>query len=153
METVLLGVDVPRILYCMDVVLTTYESLRTAVRGGADVVLQGGEEEGSDETLPDPASLRAETRGLFAVPWERVIADEATYMKNPASLNFAVVKMLKAIEQKVDSLVKAFGGEFGDAAAAAPREVLTDEDLLNGPQLPTIASDQDEIDRLLASFD
>ncbi len=64
-----------------------------------------------------------------------------------------VVKMLKAIEQKVDSLVKAFGGEFGDAAAAAPREVLTDEDLLNGPQLPTIASDQDEIDRLLASFD
>ena len=60
------------------------------------MVLQGGEEEGSDETLPDPASLRAETRGLFAVPWERVIADEATYMKNPASLNFAVVKMLKA---------------------------------------------------------
>jgi chemotaxis protein CheZ len=64
-----------------------------------------------------------------------------------------VVKMLKAIEQKVDTLVNAFGAEVKDTAPAPKKEVLTDEDLLNGPQLPTTAADQDEIDRLLASFD
>ena len=64
-----------------------------------------------------------------------------------------VVKMLKAIEQKVDSLVKAFGAEVQETAPAPKKEALTDEDLLNGPQLPTTAADQDEIDRLLASFD
>lgn len=65
-----------------------------------------------------------------------------------------VVKMLKEIEGRVESLVRAFGAEVEDGAAATARkEVLTDEDLLNGPQLPSDAADQAEIDRLLASFD
>ena len=65
-----------------------------------------------------------------------------------------VVKMLKAIEQRVDTLVKVFGTDVRENAAPAPEKAdLTDEDLLNGPQLPATAADQDEIDRLLASFD
>lgn len=65
-----------------------------------------------------------------------------------------VVKTLKEIEQKIDALVAAFGSNVNqpDAEPQAPRP-LTDEDLLNGPQLPTKASKQDEIDALLASFD
>ena len=64
-----------------------------------------------------------------------------------------VVKMLKEIEGRVENLVKAFGAEdeSGDAKKAA--SPATDADLLNGPQLPSNAADQAEIDRLLASFD
>lgn len=65
-----------------------------------------------------------------------------------------VVKMLKEIEGRVENLVKAFGSEMdGPAAKKDPAAALTDEDLLNGPQLPSSAADQAEIDRLLASFD
>jgi chemotaxis protein CheZ len=63
--------------------------------------------------------------------------------------------MLKEIEIRVDSLVRAFGGEVADAPSKSAKDpnVVTDEDLLNGPQLPTSAANQAEIDRLLASFD
>lgn len=65
-----------------------------------------------------------------------------------------VVKMLKEIEGRVENLVKAFGSEV-DAPAAKKDSAgaPSDEDLLNGPQLPSNAADQAEIDRLLASFD
>lgn len=63
-----------------------------------------------------------------------------------------VVKMLKEIEARVENLVKAFGTDE-DAPAAAKSGASSDEDLLNGPQLPSNAADQAEIDRLLASFD
>ncbi len=65
------------------------------------------------------------------------------------------VKTLKEIEQRVDRLVAAFGSNFADTEknASSPPGQLTDEDLLNGPQLPDKASRQDQIDALLASFD
>jgi chemotaxis protein CheZ len=67
-----------------------------------------------------------------------------------------VVKTLKHIEAKVDALVGALSEEVERARSkqADPEIAATsDTDLLNGPQLPTAANDQDEIDRLLASFD
>lgn len=68
-----------------------------------------------------------------------------------------VVRTLKHIETKIEALVGVLGEEVGRAQAAAqPVEESVakgDETLLNGPQLPQNAIDQDEIDRLLASFD
>jgi chemotaxis protein CheZ len=64
-----------------------------------------------------------------------------------------VVRMLKEIEARVESLVKAFGSDIDEPADKKDKGPLTDQDLLNGPQLPTAAADQAEIDRLLASFD
>ena len=72
-----------------------------------------------------------------------------------------VVKTLKTIEGKVDALILAFGEQAGHseavaAQAEAPAAVSSmDSDLalLHGPALPGTAIDQDEIDRLLASFD
>ena len=72
-----------------------------------------------------------------------------------------VVKTLKTIEGKVDALILAFGEQAGhsDMAAAraeepaAPLGADADFALLHGPALPGAAIDQDEIDRLLASFD
>lgn len=64
-----------------------------------------------------------------------------------------VVKVLKVIEERISTLVKVFGEEIGEPYEHKEKEVLTDEDLLNGPQLPENATGQDEIDRLLAGFD
>jgi chemotaxis protein CheZ len=63
-----------------------------------------------------------------------------------------VVTTLKAIENKVSQIITTFGVQPGsnetrEAAPAAPGT-----ELLNGPQLPSIAMDQSDIDKLLASF-
>ena len=71
-----------------------------------------------------------------------------------------VVNTLKHIEAKIDVLVNVLGEEVakarpggeGTSANAAP-SAADDSALLNGPQLPDTAVDQDEIDRLLQSFD
>ncbi|MBK1662593.1 protein phosphatase CheZ [Paracraurococcus ruber] len=71
-----------------------------------------------------------------------------------------VVSALKAIEKRVAAVVAAFAKHEGAAAAAAeaapdePPDPRTEgQKLANGPQLPTAASSQADIDRLLASFD
>jgi chemotaxis protein CheZ len=63
-----------------------------------------------------------------------------------------VVATLKTIEAKVGQLVTTFGG----GEPAAPTELAmqpTEAALLNGPQHPTVAMDQSDIDKLLASFE
>ncbi len=62
-----------------------------------------------------------------------------------------VVNTLKIIEDKVGQLVATFGDSNGEAAAAA--NARGEGELLNGPQLPTMAMDQSDIDKLLASFE
>ncbi len=79
-----------------------------------------------------------------------------------------VVRTLKTIEARVDALIIAFGEHaagFEAMAAQAGAGALPvattgtttafdpDAALLHGPSLPGAAIDQDEIDRLLASFD
>jgi len=67
-----------------------------------------------------------------------------------------VVSTLKSIECKVEQMLDAFGGRRGvlDPPAPPPSTAISSEaDLLNGPQLPTNAMDQSDIDKLLASFD
>jgi len=62
-----------------------------------------------------------------------------------------VVQTLKFIDAKVEALLKALGEEIhhenGDGAVA---DLDDEKALLNGPQLPHNAIDQDEIDRLLS---
>jgi chemotaxis protein CheZ len=63
-----------------------------------------------------------------------------------------VVGTLKTIEAKVAQIVAAFGG--GEAEMEGlPSEAADEASLLNGPQHPTVAMDQSDIDRLLASFE
>jgi chemotaxis protein CheZ len=70
-----------------------------------------------------------------------------------------VVKALKHIESKVDALVAAFGDEISKYKAQHPQaekakeDPMSDQALLNGPQLAANAGKQDDIDALLASFD
>ncbi|MGE0415850.1 MAG: protein phosphatase CheZ [Acetobacteraceae bacterium] len=64
-----------------------------------------------------------------------------------------VVTTLKTIEEKIANIMQT----FGHAARAQDRPErtgpATESDLLNGPQLPALAMDQSDIDKLLASFD
>ncbi|MEQ8664745.1 MAG: protein phosphatase CheZ [Rhodospirillales bacterium] len=70
-----------------------------------------------------------------------------------------VVTALQGIDEKVHRLVDAFGHEIERIKASQPKQendkdgAVSDEDLLNGPQLKTEANTQEEIDALLASFD
>jgi len=66
-----------------------------------------------------------------------------------------VVTTLKTIEAKVANIIAAFGERTDPLAATLPAASsgATEASLLNGPQLPTAAMDQSDIDRLLASFD
>jgi len=74
-----------------------------------------------------------------------------------------VVAAMQDIESRVGALLQVFGEDAGTATkgagtateepAAAKPGARPDEDLMNGPQLPGNANNQDEIDALLASFD
>jgi chemotaxis protein CheZ len=74
-----------------------------------------------------------------------------------------IVKALQDVEAKIDGLLRAFGEDVPDrptdekaaapAAAAEEPKAKSDKDLMNGPQLPKNAMNQDEIDALMASFD
>lgn len=69
-----------------------------------------------------------------------------------------VIRALKNIEQKTVDILAALGHVGGDMptqpAPAAPAPApAADTGLLNGPQLAGKAISQEEIDRLLASFD
>lgn len=68
-----------------------------------------------------------------------------------------VVNALKHIEEKIDALVEAFGSEIEKYKVENPEsdepKEITDEDLLEGPQLEGQGRSQEDIDALLASFD
>lgn len=68
-----------------------------------------------------------------------------------------VIKALHSIEDRVDALLVAFGDEIKAYKETHPEtkdaKPLTDEDLLEGPQLEGEGNAQDDIDALLASFD
>ncbi|MFA6279373.1 MAG: protein phosphatase CheZ [Bdellovibrionales bacterium] len=70
-----------------------------------------------------------------------------------------VVQTLKYIDHKVEALLKALGEEIhregsatGDGAGGGADDKDLEKALLNGPQLPKNAIDQDEIDRLMSGF-
>jgi chemotaxis protein CheZ len=63
-----------------------------------------------------------------------------------------VVTTLKTIEAKVAQIITAFGVQTAPPETPQPAAVATDADLLHGPQLPSNAMDQSDIDKLLASF-
>ena len=69
-----------------------------------------------------------------------------------------VVTTLKHIDERIQALASILGDEVDratvpDAVVEVGSGKLDDEDLLNGPQLPNSAIDQDEIDKLMADFD
>ncbi|MBX9633468.1 MAG: protein phosphatase CheZ [Magnetospirillum sp.] len=119
----------------------------------------GSTEAATNEIMDSAEHLESLTPMMDAQVAERLteittrIFEACTFQDITGQRITKVVKMLKEIEGRVESLVRAFGSEMDAPAAKADKAVVTDQDLLNGPQLPSTAADQAEIDRLLASFD
>lgn len=119
----------------------------------------GATEAATNEIMDSAEHLESLTPLMDAEVAERLteittrIFEACTFQDITGQRITKVVKMLKEIESRVENLVKAFGSEIEPAGPRAEKAVVTDQDLLNGPQLPTNAADQAEIDRLLASFD
>ena len=63
-----------------------------------------------------------------------------------------VVATLKTIETKVAHIITTFGVRGAVIEMPAEVPVSAEVELLNGPQLPSNAMDQSDIDKLLASF-
>jgi chemotaxis protein CheZ len=63
-----------------------------------------------------------------------------------------VVATLKTIDARIAQIVATFGSNEQDALIQVPAEPY-EAALLNGPQHPTVAMHQSDIDRLLASFE
>jgi len=67
-----------------------------------------------------------------------------------------VVRTLRHIEERVVALARAMGEDIPEGGVARQEKKVSVDDeasLLNGPQLPTKANSQEDIDALLASFD
>ena len=80
----------------------------------------------------------------------------AAFRTSPASGISKIVRALKEIEIRVGALVKAFGDDIEIVKKPEPAVSSgppTDGDLLQGPQMPTEAASQADIDRLLAELD
>jgi Chemotaxis protein len=119
----------------------------------------GATEAATNEIMDSAEHLESLTPMMDAQVAERLteittrIFEACTFQDITGQRITKVVKMLKEIESRVENLVKAFGSDMDTPAGKAEKGPVTDEDLLNGPQLPSAAADQAEIDRLLASFD
>jgi len=63
-----------------------------------------------------------------------------------------VVTTLMTIEGKVAQIINTFGVQIGSGETREAAPAASGTELLNGPQLPSNAMDQSDIDKLLASF-
>ncbi len=107
--------------------------------------LQAQEMTGASPALQ--AAINTETTAIFeACSFQDITGQRIT----------KVIRALKNIEQKVGDILTALGhaGKAADKAMAAHEDTRSgDAALLNGPQLSGKAISQDDIDKLLASFD
>ncbi|QQR68824.1 MAG: chemotaxis protein CheZ [Alphaproteobacteria bacterium] len=103
-----------------------------------------------------PESVAAKMQGIMGGIYEACTSQEVDTQR----IN-KVVKILKHIEERVEGLLEIFGGELEGmsemATESTPAEIGSpqvdpDQHLMEGPQLPSDAISQDEIDKLLASF-
>ena len=110
------------------------------------------------------SDVPAETSGKLMDATTRIY-EACTFQDITGQRINKVVTTMRHIEDRIDALIDAFGDKPANAKKKArapkktaaskpdPRKVLTDEDLLEGPQLGEKVKSQSEIDDLFASFD
>ena len=122
-------------------------------------------EEATGNILDAAESIEPPAETLDAAPAEKICAAvtkiyEACNFQDITGQRIGkVVAALKHIENRVEALAAALDGGGGAAAAEEDAQERrtpkpsSDQELLNGPQLPGSATRQEEIDALLESFD
>jgi len=123
----------------LDEVIKATEEATNAIMNAADAIQSaaggiGGEKE---QQIMDAAGKLYEACSFQDITGQRITK---------------VIKLLENIEERVDKLNGIFGG--GTAAPVAPiaNGVMSEKDLLNGPQLNAQAASQTDIDALFASL-
>ncbi len=129
----------------LDAVVGATEAATNTIMDACDAIAQIADRLGPADNA---ALTEAVTRVFEACNFQDVTGQRIT----------KVVRALKHIEAKIDQLIAIFGDSGIGSGAPGPVAEPTptqdpDAHLVHGPSLPGEAIDQDEIDRLLASFD
>jgi chemotaxis protein CheZ len=103
-----------------------------------DAILAVCEELEQIQGTIDPARLQAATTRIY---------EACSFQDITGQRISKVVSTLKAIEGKVKQILEVFGG-----GEAPPPPAPGPVSLTNGPQMPGVAMDQSDIDKLLADF-
>ena len=105
------------------------------------------------ETLDEVASAVTEAQASRLQDAVTRIYEACSFQDITGQRITKVVNTLKSIEAKVGRMTDTFGtpGEWQDSLP--PETESSGDELLNGPQLPAMAMDQSDIDKLLASLD
>ena len=104
-----------------------------------------GEQLGKDTGVPRAAAAAAQLQDATTRIYEACSFQDITGQRITK-----VVATLKTIEAKVSSLIEAFGGRRELPPPPPPPVDLLP---MHGPQMPAVAMDQSDIDKLLASFE
>ena len=115
-------------------------------------------EEATEIILDAAETIDAEARKMEnqAISDQVVLIFEACGFQDLTGQRISkIVSTLQHIEERISKITEIFGKHFSSIAPAEEKtdEKSKDEKLLHGPQLPTNANDQADIDALLASFD
>ena len=130
----------------LDAIVAATEEATGQILDGAEQVMEIA------GNVEEPFRTRLETVGT-------AIFEASNFQDITGQRISKIVKALKHIEERIESLVSVLDSEAPDQAPTtsedpAPSDApIEDEQLLNGPQLPEAAIDQDEIDRLLSGSD
>lgn len=119
----------------LDAVIKTTEEASHAIMDAADAIMSAAGGIGGDK---EKAIMDATTKIYEACNFQDLTGQRVT----------KVIKMLTEIDARINHLLGYFGGAGGVAEAADQRS--GDHRLLNGPQLPTQAPSQADIDALFA---
>ena len=132
----------------LDAVIAATEEATDAILEGAERLMEVA------ETVDDPARSELVEIGT-------AIFEASNFQDITGQRIRKVVGTLSHIEQTIAAMMRIIPSEFvGEERVRKPGPCDSAENgefdesaLLNGPQLPNAAVDQDEIDRLLAEFD
>jgi chemotaxis protein CheZ len=126
----------------LDAIVAATEQATNAIMASAEVI------EGVAASLPDET-------GAKLVDAVTAIYEACGFQDITGQRISKVVRTLKHIETTFDRITGTFGdgassGAPADGPSDAPADADPDKKLLNGPQLPTNAATQDDIDALFA---
>jgi len=126
----------------LDEVIKATEQATNTIMDAADIIQNAAGGIGGDK---ETQILEAAAR----------IYDACTFQDISGQRITKVIKLLSNIEERIGKLNELFGNDnkpIEPANANYAKTILEDKDLLNGPQLASKASSQEEIDSLFASL-
>jgi chemotaxis protein CheZ len=122
----------------LDAVIKATEEASNSIMDAADAIQAAVSGVGGEK---EQAIMDATTRIYEACNFQDISGQRLT----------KVIGLLNHVQERVNTLITLFSGGQQQAAGKPKDAPLTDEDLLNGPQLPAQGTSQSDIDALFSS--